>query len=155
MSVNGYERRRAALREKLAGVLEAVGFPHAISRMYAALTMAPGEGLSTSELITELDISNASVSNAMQFLVGVELVERYRVPGSREAHYRIIKGVWGDVLAKKFTATGQMTAIVREAKTGTDSPAALERLGEMEDVYSFFEQEFAAVMDRWNERMGR
>ncbi|MDO9556032.1 MAG: hypothetical protein Q7J82_00400 [Coriobacteriia bacterium] len=155
MTSDDCEKRRATLREKLARMLETVGFPHAISRIYAALTMAPGEGLSTSELMTELGISKASVSNAMQFLVGTELVQKYRVPGSRETYYRMLKGVWGDILVKKLTATSYITSVVREAKEGTDSPEALERLNEMEDVYSFFETEFKTVMDRWNERTGR
>lgn len=155
VSSDDREQRRAALREKLARMLETVGFPHAISRIYAALTMAPGEGLSTSELMAQLEISKASVSNAMQFLVGTDLVQKYRVPGSRETHYRMLKGVWGDILVKKFTAMSYITSVVREAKEGTDSPLALERLDEMEGVYSFFEEEFKAVMDRWDERMGR
>ncbi|MDZ4655167.1 MAG: hypothetical protein U1F44_04765 [Coriobacteriia bacterium] len=155
MTPDDREKRMAPLREKLSRMLETVGFPHAISRIYAALTMAPGEGLSTSELMEELSISKASVSNAMQFLVGTDLVQKYRVPGSRETYYRMLKGVWGDILVKKLTATSYITSVVREAKQGTDSPAALERLDEMEDVYSFFEKELATVMDRWNERMGR
>jgi DNA-binding transcriptional regulator GbsR (MarR family) len=155
MVVDDPGKRRDDLREGLARVLEMVGFPHAIARIYAALTMAPGEGLPTSELMTELDISKATVSTTTQFLVGVELVERYRVPGSREAHYRILKGKWGDILGKKFMAMGQITTVVRAAKEGTNSPAALERLTEMEEVYSFFTEEFVAVMNRWDERMGR
>jgi len=155
VTIDASDEHRSALREKLARTLELVGFPHAISRIYAALTMAVSEGLSTGELMEELNISKASVSNAMQFLVGTELVERYRVPGSREAHYRMLKGKWGEILGKKFMATSHIASVVREAKTGTDSPLALERLNEMEDVYSFFEEEFKAVMSRWEERMGR
>ncbi|MBN2405606.1 MAG: hypothetical protein JXE06_08495 [Coriobacteriia bacterium] len=155
MTKDGDEEGRSVLREKLARMLEQVGFPHSISRVYAALTMAPGEGLSTSELMEELSISKASVSNAMQFLVGTALVEKYRVPGSRETHYRMLKGVWGDILAKKFAAMSYITSVVREAKEGADSPLALERLNEMDDVYTFFQKEFESVMERWNERMGR
>ncbi len=155
MGTDDRDKREAVMRDKLAQVLESVGFSHAISRVYAALMMAPGEGLATGELMAQLGISKASVSNAMQFLVGVELVERYRVQGSREAHYRVLKGVWGDILAKKIAATKQLTAIIREARMGTDSPEALERLAEMEDVYAFFDKEYATVIDRWNERMGR
>jgi DNA-binding transcriptional regulator GbsR (MarR family) len=100
---------------RLSGLLEAVGFPHVIARVYAALTLAEGEGLSTMELIDQLGVSRASISNAMQFLVGVELVERYRVPGTREAHYRMLKGRWGDVLARKIAATGHIRRITRTA----------------------------------------
>ena len=100
---------------RLSGLLEAVGFPHVIARVYAALTLAEGEGLSTMELIDQLGVSRASISNAMQFLVGVELVERYRVPGTREAHYRMLKGRWGDVLARKIAALGHIRRIARTA----------------------------------------
>lgn len=141
--------------DQLARMLEQVGFPHSMARVYAALTLAEGEGLSTSEIIEELGISKASVSHAMQFLVGTNLAERYRVRGSREAHYRIIKGVWGDILARKFAATSYIRRVAEDAMEVTDSPAARERLEEMRDVYAFFETEFENVMQRFSERTGR
>ncbi len=133
-------------------MLEEVGFPHTIARVYTALTLAEGEGLSTTQLVEELEVSKASVSNATQFLVGIELVERYRVRGSREAHNRIIKGVWGTILAKKFAAIGYIRRTVEEAMALDPSQKARERLEEMYDVYSFFEKEFEEVQSRWNER---
>lgn len=146
------ERRWGAMQERLTRMLEEVGFPHTIARIYTALTLAEGEGLSTSDLLDELDISKASVSNAMQFLVGTELAERYRVRGSRQAHYRILKDVWGTILAKKFAAVGYIRRTVEEAIALEPGDKARARLQEMHDVYSFFETEFAEVMSRWNER---
>ena len=141
------------MHERLTRMLEEVGFPHTVARIYAALTLAEGEGLSTSDLVEELEVSKASVSNATQFLVGIDLVERYRVRGSREAHYRIVKGVWGTILARKFAAIGYIRLTVDEALALDPTDEARERLEEMHDVYSFFEKEFEAVQDRWNERM--
>lgn len=138
--------------DRLSGVLEAVGFPHVIARVYAALTLAEGEGLSTTEIVEKLAVSKASISNAMQFLIGTDLVERYRVPGTREAHYRMLKGRWGDVLSRKVAATGHIRRIAEEVLDSTTSPKARERLEEMHDVYAFFEQEFEGVIRRFNER---
>ena len=138
--------------DRLSGVLGAVGFPHVIARVYAALTLAEGEGLSTTDLVDRLEVSKASISNAMQFLVGTELVERYRVRGTREAHYRMLKGRWGDVLARKIAATGHIRRIAEEILDSTTSPKARERLKEMHDVYAFFEIEFEGVIKRFNER---
>ena len=146
------DQRWAAMQERLTRMLEEVGFPHTIARVYTALTLADGEGLSTSELVEELGVSKASVSNATQFLVGTELIERYRVRGSREAHNRIIKGVWGPILARKFAAIGYIRRTAEEAMSLDPGDKARERLNEMHDVYSFFEKEFATVMDRWNGR---
>ena len=151
--VEDREHRWAAMHERLTRMLEEVGFPHTVARVYAALTLAEGEGLSTSELVEQIGVSKASVSNATQFLVGTDLVERYRVRGSREAHNRIIKGVWGPILAKKFAAIGYIRRTAEEALALDPSDSARERLEEMHDVYSFFEKEFATVMDRWNERI--
>jgi len=147
-------KHRVAMLDRLAQVLEQAGFPHNMARIYAALTLAEGEGLSTSELIGELGISKSSVSNGMQFLVGTDLVERYRVRGSREAHYRMLKGRWGDILARKFAATSYIRSVAQDAMAAVDSPAARERLEEMRDVYAFFEGEFEHVMQRFNERTG-
>lgn len=154
-SAHDREKRRAAMLDRLAQVLEQAGFPHGMARVYSALTLAEGEGLSTGELIEELGISKASVSNAMQFLVGTDLVERYRVRGSREAHYRILKGRWGDILARKFAATSYVRSVAEEAMAAVDSSAARERLEEMRDVYAFFEKGFEHVMQRFNERTRR
>lgn len=145
-------KARAVSLERLARSLETVGFPHALARVYAALTLAPGEGLSSSELVETLGISKASVSNATQFLVGTELAEKYRVPGSRESHYRIRKGQWGPMLAKKFAVFGSVTIAANEALEYTDSEQARERLEEMRDAYSFFEQQFDTMIAAWKER---
>ena len=152
MATDEETSRWTAAFDKFATVLEAVGFPHSIARVYAALTLAEGEGLSTRQIMQEVAISKASVSNAMQFLMGVELVERYRVRGSREAHYRVLKGKWGDILARKFAATGGVRRVVEDALEAAPSDAARERLTEMRDVYAFFEREFEDVMRRFNER---
>jgi DNA-binding transcriptional regulator GbsR (MarR family) len=140
------------MHERLTRMLEEVGFPHTIARVYTALTLAHGEGLSAGDLAQELEISKASVSNATQFLAGTDLVERYRVRGSRKAHYRILKDVWGTILAKKFAAIGYIRRTVEEAITLEPGDKARARLEEMHDVYSFFETEFEEIMSRWNER---
>lgn len=138
--------------DRLSSMLEAVGFPHVIARVYAALTLAPGEGMSTTELVDALGISRASISNAMQFLVGTNLAERYRVRGTREAHYRMLKGKWGDILARKFAGTSSVVRALEEALAASPSEMARERLEEMHAVYVFFEREFEGVMQRFYER---
>lgn len=152
MTPDGSPKRRAALLDKLAATLEGVGFPRSTARVYAALMMAEGEGLSTRELVEELETSKASITNAMQFLVGTELVERYRVRGSRQAHYRILKGTWGQILGRKFTATTVVREVAAEALEFVETDLARERLKEMYEVYAFFETEFLDIMERWNER---
>jgi DNA-binding transcriptional regulator GbsR (MarR family) len=142
----------SALLNRLVATLEASGFPHALARVYAALMLAEGEGLSTSELMDTLDISKGSITNAMQLLRSMDLAERYRVSGSRQAHYRILKGRWGPILARKFAGIAMVRKTAEEALTAAPSDAARERLREMHDVYSFFESELSDVMTRWDAR---
>jgi DNA-binding transcriptional regulator GbsR (MarR family) len=151
----GQEERRpaeTALLDRLVSTLEAAGFPRPLARVYAALMLAEGEGLSTSELMARLDISKASITNAMQLLLSLDLAERYRVRGSREAHYRILKGKWGPIMARKFSGIAMVRRTAADALATAPSEAARERLQEMYDVYSFFEQEFDGIMARWNAR---
>lgn len=148
----GQEHKLARLSERMTTMMELLGFPHSAARIYTALMLADGEGLATGELVEGLDMSKASVSTSTQLLLAFGLIERYRVSGSREAHYRIVKGVWGPILAKKFEAISVVTATAREALDMAQSEKAVDRLQEMYDVYSFFEQEFQAVLQHWRER---
>jgi DNA-binding transcriptional regulator GbsR (MarR family) len=146
------QARRVAVQDRLALTLEAAGFPRPMARVYAALMFAEGEGLATSELMDALGISKASVTNAMQLLTGVDLVQRYRVRGSREAHYRILKDRWGQIMARKFAGIAEVRRSAEDALAMAGSAAARERLEEMRDVYLFFETELSGVMRRWDER---
>ncbi|MFW6369221.1 MAG: GbsR/MarR family transcriptional regulator [Myxococcota bacterium] len=146
------EQERAELLDEMARVLEGAGFPHGIARVYAALTLVEGEGASTSDLTQTLDISKASITTAMQFLIGTKLVERYRVRGSREAHYRNVKGSWEEILSAKFAATSHIRKVTERALEVAESEQARERIQEMHDVYAFFEKEMAEMMRRWNRR---
>ena len=89
------DHSRSEVLDHLSLTLESSGFPRSMARVYSALTLAEGEGLSTSELMESLGISKASITNSMQLLLGIDLVQRYRVRGSREAHYRVLKDRWG------------------------------------------------------------
>lgn len=120
--------------------------------MYAALTLAEGRGLSTSGLVESLDLSRASIRNAARFLVGIGIGERYRVPDSREACYRMTEGVWGPILAKKATAIGEMRGTPETALDCEAPEEAPPRLQEMHDVSAFFVEAFEEIMQRVNER---
>lgn len=143
---------RHAMMDKLALTLEGAGFPKNIAKVYSALMMAEGEGLSTSELMEEVHTSKASITAAMQFLVGVDLAERYAVRGSREAHYRVLKGRWGPIMERKLGGIAYVRKTAEEALAIAESDAARERLQEMHDVYEFYEREIDGIVKRWNER---
>ena len=145
--------QRADTIDKLALTLESSGFPKNIARVYSALILAEGEGLSTSQLMEDVHTSKASITSAMQFLTGVDLVERYSVRGMRETHYRVLKGRWGPLMARKLSGTAYVRQVVEDTLKVAETDAARERLQEMHDVYSFFEDELNGVMKRWNERM--
>lgn len=146
--------QREAMLDKLALTLETTGFPKTMARVYSALIMAEGEGLSTSQLMEDVHTSKASITNAMQFLTNVDLVERYSVRGSREAHYRVLKGKWGPLMARKLAGIAYVRQTAEDALALAESDAARERLQEMYDVYAFFERELDDIMTRWNESMG-
>jgi len=136
----------------LATTLEESGLPRPLARAYAALMLAKGEGLSTSELRACLDLSKASVSSAVRTLRDFQLIERYSVPESRETHYRVMSGKWGDILARKYSGITMVRKAVEESLALSPSEAARERLAELCDVYSFWEKELTGVTARWDAR---
>jgi hypothetical protein len=79
----GYDERRHALAEELAGLLIDAGMQRMASRVYAHLFM-DDEGVRTAaELAERLRVSPGAISGAVGYLSQVYLLTRERQPGSR------------------------------------------------------------------------
>lgn len=138
--------------DELASALEAAGFPHTLARVFAALVLAESDGLSTGELVERLGVSKASITSAMQVLIPSDLVERYRIAGSRQAHYRVRDRWWVPLMRRRFAGIAVVRRVAAAALSDPPSPLARARLEEIRDVYARLEAELARVLELWDAR---
>jgi len=77
-----------------AALMEHTGLPRMAARVFASLVTTDAGVLTAAELVRLLRVSPASVSKAVGYLEGLELVRRDRDPARRRERYHIDDDVW-------------------------------------------------------------
>ncbi|HUN33973.1 MAG TPA: MarR family transcriptional regulator [Trebonia sp.] len=136
--------------ERFASVLVAAGFPGMSARVMAALHVSDSGRLTSAELGEMLQISPAAVSGAVRYLMGLGLVHRERVPGSRRDYYRMPPNVWEEVVRMQSQVLMRWAKILAEGVdvVGPATPAG-ERMAEFATFFGFVNREFPGLIERW------
>lgn len=106
--------------EETAMLLEAGSrFPRTAGRILAWMLISPEELATQAELAQALEVSQASVSTALRFLVDTQYVERTRSPGVRRDQYRLRDQSWSAVV---HAALQVADSIIRHLERGLTLP---------------------------------
>jgi DNA-binding transcriptional regulator GbsR (MarR family) len=92
-----YGRDPEAVREFLEQFVKLMvqtGLPPMASRVFACLVITDSGVLTAAELVGRLRVSPASVSKAIGYLEGLDLIRRERDPGRRRDRYLIDDDLW-------------------------------------------------------------
>ncbi|MFE5585904.1 MarR family transcriptional regulator [Kitasatospora sp. NPDC056531] len=126
-------RDPAAIAEftgRFADLLVHLGLPRMVARVLSCLYVTDSGSLTAGELVQRLGVSPASVSKAVGYLEGQELIRRVRDEHGRRESYLIDDDVW----YRSMLASAQRNALLAEftrdgaGLLGTATPAG-ERLG--------------------------
>ncbi len=137
--------------EDVGLLLERDGMPRMAGRMIGWLLICDPPHQSTSDLAQTLHASKASISTMTRLLVQMGLVEQVGVPGQRRDHFRIKPGAWDEWMRtgmEEITLGRQLAERGLELLDGKPTEAK-QRLKEAREVYAFFEEEYPALLDRW------
>lgn len=137
--------------EDFGDVMTESGIPRMPSRVLACLMAAERGALTAAELSDRLQISAASVSGAIRYLIQVRLVTRGRQPDSRRDLYRVQQNVWYESLLDRNHMLRHWNQILATGidAVGPDSEAG-DRLAESGEFLEFLQNELAGAVDRWN-----
>jgi DNA-binding transcriptional regulator GbsR (MarR family) len=149
---------RTQFAEEFGILFERMGGQPMAGRVWGLLLTADPPAQTAAEIAAALSCSRSSVSTATEVLMQIGLVERVAVPGQRSRLYRVAPGGFTPALRLKMAVT---SAIRHAVERGLDmmedaSPEARRALEEYRECCLFFEREFPALIDKWeNERTKR
>jgi DNA-binding transcriptional regulator GbsR (MarR family) len=137
--------------ERFASVLVAAGFPAMSARVFVAFLVSNSYRLTAAELADMLQISPAAVSGAVRYLIGLGLVHKDRVPGSRRDYYRMPADVWNEVMRMQSQVLMRWTSLLKEGVdlVGADTPAG-SRMADHTAFFEFVNAEIPAMLARWD-----
>jgi DNA-binding transcriptional regulator GbsR (MarR family) len=138
--------------ERFALTLLDSGMPRMPARAFVAILASDRGYLTAAELARVLNVSPASVSGAVRYLMQVGLIVRERAPGERRDHYRIYDDTWYDAMIRReeLLVRWQNDLVSGIEAVGDDTPAG-ERLEETRRFFAFLHEEVPKMLDRWRE----
>ncbi|MFI5550500.1 MarR family transcriptional regulator [Streptomyces sp. NPDC051738] len=106
-----------AYMDRFATMMIATGLPRTAARVLACLVTAPSGARTAAELAQRLGVSPASVSKAVAYLEGLDVLTRTYEPGRRRAHHVLDDDVW----LRAWLTSAQKNAVWAEtAQEGAD-----------------------------------
>jgi len=111
--------------ESFASALVEAGVPHMPALVFAALLATDAGGLTADELATQLQVSRAAISGAVNYLGRVGLTTRERQPGTRRYRYVLQDPTWYELVARRERILDRWIATTREGvdALGPSTPA--------------------------------
>jgi DNA-binding transcriptional regulator GbsR (MarR family) len=146
-----FEKKRFV--EEVGLLFEQTGLPRMAGRILGWLLIADPPHQTTSDLTEALLASKASISTVTRLLIRIGLIERASLPGERRDYFRIKPGAWHQLMGESLAQTTAFRQIAERGLGLLEGKAQTNRqwLEEMRDMYAFFEREFPALMERWEQ----
>ena len=139
--------------EEVGMFFEQTGLPRMAGRILGWLMISDPLHQTTGELTEVLMASKGSISTMTRLLIRIGLIERMSLLGQRRDYFRIKPGASHQLLKDSLDQTTAFRQLMERGLELTEGKARLSRqwLEEMRDMYAFFEREFPALLERWEQ----
>jgi DNA-binding transcriptional regulator GbsR (MarR family) len=130
--------------EQFVMMVVQTGLPRMAARVLACLYISDSASLTAAELVARLRVSPASISTAISYLEGLELVRRERDAQQRRERYIIDDDVW----SRSWSASVRANAMWMEtARRGVEVFGAATPVGSrLETLGQFFERVYHGML---------
>lgn len=146
--------RKQKIVEEIGLAIEESGKPRISGLIMGWLMVCDPPHQSFSDLVENLQISKASVSNMTRMLIQSGLIEKKRIPGERQIYFQIKKTAWVDILKSELTLIHSLQELsekgleIMKDEKETDK----SRLKEMNNFYSFIAQRLTKTLDEYKQK---
>ena len=146
---------RAEFIEGFALKLNESGMQRMAARVFAALLIAPGGGLTAREIAETLGVSAGAVSGATSYLTRTGLVERTRTPRERVDRYDVKGTTWAEHMATETELFNILASWLDKGASAMAGDAdAVDRLETTRDFFAFMADEMPRLVERWQTSRG-
>jgi predicted transcriptional regulator len=142
-------RGSAELREverRLVDSMIQMGTPRMACNVLASLYLSD-DGLTSAELVARLRVSSASISKAIGYLEGLEMVRREQENSRRRERYFIDEDMWIKLWEANIRQNAMMAAAARDGAHLLDGTPAGSRLLELSEIFSWLHDNMVRMVD--------
>lgn len=142
--------------EEFALAYEAAGLPRIAGRILGWLMVCEPPEQTAAQLAATLGVSKASISTMTRLLTQMHLIEKAPKRGARSDFYRVRPGIWTERVKSGLASLAVYKQLAEKGLQLLEGapPERGERLLEMHQIYSFFEEELKGMFERLEQRRG-
>ncbi|MCX7602386.1 MAG: MarR family transcriptional regulator [Meiothermus sp.] len=143
--------------EEFALAYEAAGLPRIAGRILGWLMVCDPPEQTAAQLVATLGVSKASISTMTRLLTQMHLIEKVPKRGARSDFYRVRPGIWTERVKNGLASLAVYKKLAEKGLHLMENapPERSERLLEMYQIYSFFEEELKGMFERLEQRRKR
>lgn len=147
------DKEREGYAEDFGLLFEGFGLPRMVGRVLGALLVSEEPELSAEGLAGALQASRGSISSSTRTLVGMGLIQRVSRRGERRDYFRVRPGAWDELMRQELESVKSFRRMAERGLGILDhgEDHARRNLEEMREFYAYWEKEFPAVLERWEE----
>lgn len=137
--------------EDISLFFEQMGLPRMAGRVLGVLLISKPPAQSTNDLCEVLQTSKSAISTTTRLLTEMGLIERVPSPVPRRICYRFKHGGWLVFMRHRLKLMAGLHEIAERGLelVKDEEPALRERLQEAHDMFSLVEEEFPAMLERF------
>jgi len=130
--------------------MEQIGHPRIYGQILGWLLICDPPEQSFSDLMNNLNISKASVSNTTRMLLEAGFIKKVRLTGERQVYFRMQKGALIGFMERQLGIIHQLKEISEEGLSIIqDENADSSRLNEMNTFYTFLDSEIPTLIKKY------
>lgn len=137
--------------EEFSLKIEELGYPHIYGQILGWLLICEPPHQSFPDLMDNLDISKASVSNMTRMMLERGLIEKVRIKGERQVYFKLKEGSLIDFIEYQMQVLMDMEKITKKGLefVRSDKTTDSERLDRTYHFHQFIAKELPAVIDKF------
>ena len=157
MTTNHLEKRRLEEQQFIqeVGILfEEFNLPRMAGRIIGYLLICDPPHQTAGELLLAVGGSKGSISSMTRLLIHLGSIERISIIGKRGTYYRIKTGSLTGLLKARMLFLKSMRQLAERGLNIINNTNTIQykKLKDIYDLYVFFENEWPALLERWEKK---
>jgi len=141
--------------EKFGVYYKKTGHQPMVGRLMAYLMLAEPPQKTFEEIVEFLVSSKSAVSNTLNMLMYMGIVDYVKITGDRKRYFRLNQNAWNTMFEAQIQELSNLRGLVQEIlNLRSDQYPELNR--EISDFYSLlelYEQEFPIMLNKWKQQI--
>lgn len=144
-------QKKKAFIEEVSLIFEQQGHSRISGQILAWLHVCEPQEQSFNDLVEQLDVSKASISNMTRLLMQAGFIEKVRIPGDRQTYFKLVDHAWCRGMERQLELMSELRDISAKYRQElqAEGEGGINRLNEMHDFYVFVTQQFGEWLETY------